>query len=398
MPSLAHTETTIRGVDLALRHVRDEYAAGRDIEGDVRAIRESFPADTIVQVAVIDADGYLKKSSIGAFERTYLGDREHFRAHLDSPDDTLFISHPVLGRASGLWTIQFTRPIRRHGEFAGVMVLSIAPQYFAESHQQIEQSGRNVVSLFRTDGSYLVRTPKLLEAMGKRLPAGRPFLRADAAPQGSFRVAAAFDTVPRTYAWRRLLNYPVVINIGLDEESPLARLQTDIERTRVRAAVGSAIVLLLAGVVSLLLFRAARQQQALIASEQRHRSFFEKNASIKLVIDPEDGRIVDANPAAIRYYGYPRDLLLGRYMHELNGLSPDQDHQETRKALHEERMSFNFRHRLAKWRDARRGKSIRGLWRWTARRCCIPSSMTSPPAANWKRAWRQARTSTASCS
>lgn len=343
----AHTETTIRSVDLALRHVRDEYAAGRDIEGDVRAIRESFPADTIVQVAVIDADGYLQKTSIGNFERTYLGDREHFRAHLDTPDDNLFISHPVLGRASGIWTIQFTRPLRRHGQFAGVVVLSVSPQYFADSHQQIEQSGRNVVSLLRTDGSYLVRTPRLLDAMGKRLPPNRPFLRADAAPQGTFRIAAAFDTIPRTYAWRRLLSYPVVINVGLDEGIQLENLQADIERTRVRAAVGSAIVLLLAGVVSLLLFRAARQQQALIASEQRHRSFFEKNVSVKLVIDPEDGRIVDANPAAIRYYGYPRELLLGRYMHELNGLSAEEDSQETRKALLEERMFFNFRHRLA---------------------------------------------------
>lgn len=343
----AHTETTIRSVDLALRHLRDEYAAGRDIDATVRTIRESFPPDAIVQVAVIAPDGYLRKTSIGRFERTYLGDREHFRAHLDNPDDNLFISRPVLGRASGMWSIQFTRPIRHNGEFAGVMVLSIAPQYFADSHQQIEQGGRNVVSLFRSDGSYLVRTPKLLEAMGKRVPADRPFLRADAPLQGGFRVYAAFDTIARTYAWHRLANYPVVVNVGLDEDVQLGRLRTDIERSHLRTAIGGAIVLLLAGVVSQLLRRAARQQEALVASEQRHRSFFEKNVSVKLVIDPENGRIVDANPAALRYYGYPRETLLGLRMHDLNGLSPEQDRLEMHKALHEERMFFTFRHRLA---------------------------------------------------
>ncbi|WP_139379444.1 diguanylate cyclase [Zoogloea sp. LCSB751] len=343
----AHTETTIRSVDLALRHVRDEYAAGRDIDAVVRTIRESFPADAIVQVAVIAPDGYLKKTSIGTFERTYLGDREHFRAHLDTPDDSLFISHPVLGRTSGVWTIQFTRPIRHNGEFAGVIVLSVAPQYFADSHQQIEQGGRNVVSLFRTDGSYLVRTPRLLDAMGKRLPADRPFLRADAPSQGSFRAAAAFDTISRTYAWRRLSGYPVVINVGLEENVQLARVSADRERAYFRTAVGSAVVLLLAGVVSQLLRRAASQQEALVASEQRHRSFFEKNVSVKLVIDPEDGCIVDANPAALRYYGYPRETLLGLRMSDLNGLSPEQDRLEMHKALHEERMFFTFRHRLA---------------------------------------------------
>ncbi|MBS0353121.1 MAG: diguanylate cyclase [Proteobacteria bacterium] len=343
----AHTETTIRSVDLALRHLRDEYAAGRDIDETIRTIRESFPPNAIVQVAVIAPDGYLRKTSVGRSERTYLGDREHFRAHLDTPDDRLFISHPVLGRASGVWSIQFTRPIRHNGEFAGVMVLSLAPQYLADGHQQIEQSGLNVVSLFRTDGSYLVRTPRLLEAMGKRLPADRPFLRSDAPAQGTFRTTAAFDTIARTYAWHRLNNYPVVVNVGLDENVSLARLHADIDRSHFRTAIGSAIVLLLAGVVSHLLHRAARQQEALVASERRHRSFFEKNASVKLVIDPQDGRIVDANPAAIRYYGYPRETLLELRMSDLDRLAPEQDRLAMLRALREERTFFTARHRLA---------------------------------------------------
>jgi PAS domain-containing protein len=73
-------------------------------------------------------------------------------------------------------------------------------------------------------------------------------------------------------------------------------------------AVGSTIVLLLAGVVSQLLRRAANQQRpwspvssAIALREERVGQAGHQ---------PEDGCIVDANPAAIRYYGYPRETLL----------------------------------------------------------------------------------------
>ncbi len=40
------------------------------------------------------------------------------------------------------------------------------------------------------------------------------------------------------------------------------------------------------------------------ASEARYRSLFKNNHAVMLVTDPEDGRIVDANPAAARFYGW----------------------------------------------------------------------------------------------
>ncbi|TYC58876.1 sensor domain-containing diguanylate cyclase [Zoogloea oleivorans] len=341
------TEAVIRMADFALRRVRDEYVSGKPLEGNVKTIHDHFPPASIVQIAVIDADGYLTWSSISRAAPIYLGDREHFKAHLGTTSDTLYISHPVLGRASGLWSIQLTRPILKKGKFAGVMVLSLAPQYLASTHRQMALSGSNIISVFRTDGAYLTRTPKLEEAMGKSVPPERPFLQADAAPRGTFRVTAAFDRINRTYAWQHGHSYPVIINVGLDEAPLLDTIEQEIDSSRFRAALGSGLILILAGFVSILLLRAARQQQCLSASEIRHRSFFEKNASVKLVIDPESGRIVDANPAAADYYGYSRQALLSKHITDLNCLSADAVKAEMRKAFLEQRNFFNFRHRLA---------------------------------------------------
>jgi PAS domain S-box-containing protein len=45
-------------------------------------------------------------------------------------------------------------------------------------------------------------------------------------------------------------------------------------------------------------------EKRLAASEGKYRTLFEGNTAVKLLIDPEDGEIVDANPAAARFYGY----------------------------------------------------------------------------------------------
>jgi len=66
-----------------------------------------------------------------------------------------------------------------------------------------------------------------------------------------------------------------------------------------------------------------------------------------LLIDPADGRIVDANLAAVRFYGYPRAVLLKMNISEINRLPPHQTRQEWQKALQQRQNEFIFSHRLA---------------------------------------------------
>ncbi|RPJ37248.1 MAG: PAS domain S-box protein, partial [Planctomycetaceae bacterium] len=44
-------------------------------------------------------------------------------------------------------------------------------------------------------------------------------------------------------------------------------------------------------------------------SEERYRQMFERNHAVKLLIDPNSGAIVDANPAAAEFYGYSLEEL-----------------------------------------------------------------------------------------
>lgn len=90
-----------------------------------------------------------------------------------------------------------------------------------------------------------------------------------------------------------------------------------------------------------------RTESALLESEERYRTIFEESQAVMLVIDPLDGRIVDANPAAAAYYGYPLEQLLTVSLSMINTHNAQEIETDMHSAVAEERNAFHFRHRLA---------------------------------------------------
>ncbi len=93
--------------------------------------------------------------------------------------------------------------------------------------------------------------------------------------------------------------------------------------------------------------QARHQEEVLRESEERYRQMFENNTSVKLLIDAGDGAIVDANPAAADFYGYPLETLRRMNIAQLNQLSVEEVRAEMALADQQQRRYFNFRHRLA---------------------------------------------------
>lgn len=74
---------------------------------------------------------------------------------------------------------------------------------------------------------------------------------------------------------------------------------------------------------------------------------FSKHTAIMLLIDPRSGKIVDANEAASRFYGYPLATLRGMSIQQINTLTADQVARERKMAQQEGRNYFIFRHQVA---------------------------------------------------
>jgi len=88
-------------------------------------------------------------------------------------------------------------------------------------------------------------------------------------------------------------------------------------------------------------------EAALRESEGRYRSLFDNNHTVMLLIDPETGEIIDANPAACSYYGYDRIAMRRMAVTDLNVMPADAVFAEMVKARSEKRDHFLFQHRLA---------------------------------------------------
>ena len=86
---------------------------------------------------------------------------------------------------------------------------------------------------------------------------------------------------------------------------------------------------------------------ALSESEERFREMFERHQSIMLLIEPDSGQIIDSNPAASEFYGYPREVLNKMNIADINQLPPKEVAKERQKALNNQMKQFLFPHRLA---------------------------------------------------
>jgi len=91
----------------------------------------------------------------------------------------------------------------------------------------------------------------------------------------------------------------------------------------------------------------SEREDDLRRSEARFRRFFEQNSSMMLLIDPEGGVIVDANEAAVAFYGYPREQLLSMRISDVNLLSAERVAEELKRALDDHREVLSFQHLLA---------------------------------------------------
>lgn len=94
-------------------------------------------------------------------------------------------------------------------------------------------------------------------------------------------------------------------------------------------------------------FTAYLTRQALRESEEKYRNFFENTGAIMMVMDPENGRIINTNAAACEFYGYTCEQLIGMNISQINIAGPTEIKKALLKASSGGHPIFQFKHRLA---------------------------------------------------
>lgn len=87
--------------------------------------------------------------------------------------------------------------------------------------------------------------------------------------------------------------------------------------------------------------------KALEESEARHRAIFEKNSVAQMLVDPDNGDIIDANPAACNFYGYDRKTMSKMNMAQISELTSEELKFAIHQAAIHDRTVFRFPHKTA---------------------------------------------------
>jgi len=270
--SQEHADRTLHSADQVIRFVQARYLELGTRLDLVRLTEQGIiDAENFPQVGVIDARGIYILANRPISGRLDLSDREHFKVHVDSKGDQLYVSKPVLGRATGKWSIQLTRRISLpDGSFGGVVVVSIDPGYFSRFYSELRLGQQGVSTLVGSDGIVRARHPDVDQSQGADISTSPLFARLQAGERaGSYRSVSPIDKIERLLHFRRLARFPLVVVTGLSIDDVLANHHRNRDALVLQATMVTVLLLVLAASLTRYLTRVRRESLARNAAQDQ---------------------------------------------------------------------------------------------------------------------------------
>jgi diguanylate cyclase (GGDEF)-like protein/PAS domain S-box-containing protein len=277
-----HFSSYAATVDLLIKHLRIRWTGDAGRFADVVTLERALRNDKFLfQVSVVDAQGWLVYSDVpGPKKRVFIGDRDHFKVHVNEGEDRLYISNPIRGRVSGKPSIQFTRAILdRRGRFSGVLVLSVSPEALVGVYERLHLGSNGVVGIRRLDNTLLLRWPGIDTVGNMRLSEIHRSAPA-AADAFSDIHRGELDGVVRIFNYQRIPDFPLYAVVGQSLDAVLAESREERRLYLTAGGLGTLIVLLLCFVMLSKLKREEQVESELGKSELRFRSLTELSSDM----------------------------------------------------------------------------------------------------------------------
>ncbi|MDP9083393.1 MAG: EAL domain-containing protein [Pseudomonadota bacterium] len=212
--------------------VSDELYAramvGRGIHLMLKDKISGFPH--IGAVMLVGADGELINSSqVWPTPPLNFVGQDYFEALKANPRSSSMLGSPMRDRQTGAWTINFARKFRgSNGEFLGLVVCTVASQYFEDSFRTLARGPDESTALLRDDGTMLARYPHIDAIIGKSFVRSLPdgtMQQSDSGVAQQQRDVA--DDSERLIAESRLPNLPINLTTSTTVVAALADWRTE---------------------------------------------------------------------------------------------------------------------------------------------------------------------------
>lgn len=297
-------------------HVIERRDTGRALAWDTLVVGV-VPRPDHFYAAVFDAQGKLLEASFRP-RMSSIASLDFFKEHRNGCCDDWLISPPEFGPTVGATVVRFSkRLVDRHGQFAGVFVMAVLPDYLRNFHHEEEAGPHDFVALHLSDGR-LVATK-----LGGNQPSRSVYLDNPgfAGAEGvRHEPADVFnDGAARIVAWHRHASLPFVAVAAVSEADVLAEFEQRVAQLR---TIGAAFVVLFLVAVGFALLAAVRRQQRRQAESEVRRVYRAATDAanegffmLRPLLDAEgrllDVRIDDCNERAGQLLGSERQILVG---------------------------------------------------------------------------------------
>jgi diguanylate cyclase (GGDEF)-like protein/PAS domain S-box-containing protein len=222
-------EWTLNSFDMSLEGVAREASRPEvwALPADLRArvmFDHSLRSRAMGDILILDATGKAVLNSVlTQRSEPQFADRDFFVAHAIGGHQGLFVGKPRQSSLTGRHVLPLSRAYHdTEGRFAGVVVGAIRLDYLNELFGSLELGASSGINLLRTDGVLIARFPYGNSDVGKSIAGTPNMARFQAESEGSFVGKAAIDGVERLYAFMKVGDFPIIVNVAQSTDTILA--------------------------------------------------------------------------------------------------------------------------------------------------------------------------------
>jgi diguanylate cyclase (GGDEF)-like protein len=267
----AQVVRALREIDQTLNLVKywRESAPGHGSLAELKD-RNLLPPDLLFTVSIADRQGAIIDST-GQTRGLSVADQDFFRKQRES--ETFFIGLPARG-AAGNSILQFSRRLNAgDGAFDGVVIVAVEASYFVSGYDTVKLGDRGVLGIVGADGIVRIRRTGESESSGDRIDYASVIRGSDTVDADPAASISAWDGVRRWTSARELYGFPLAVLVGLSVDEQLAAEHRETRSYLWRAAFGSVLVVVLAGLLGRMSWHLAqnriREGETKLAHAQR---------------------------------------------------------------------------------------------------------------------------------
>jgi len=264
-----HARRNLQNIDDTLLFIKMQYEATGRLTPELADFMQKRRSRLIEEIYLFDSFGKLIGGAPNLEDLKPAVFFEIYNAHFQTDSKQLFVGKPTYDHPSARWSIPVSRRLNHaDGSFAGVAFVSLSPYYFSDYYRQMALGYDKQIMMVGYDGIIRVLQHPSQDDVGQDIGAERIFSLWRQALTGTFEETDIYDQTHRYYTYRSMVDYPLILSIGVSSVDSLANYYNRRDSYFRYALVFTLAVM---GIFFLLLYQLRHQKSSTVQVQRRNK-------------------------------------------------------------------------------------------------------------------------------